>query len=166
MAERDRPQPHQLQVHPQQHSKSLIGQRGAAAGGPSASKVLAVLAMLPLGGTFLALAGVTLTGTIIGLCVTTPLFIIFSPVIVPAAIVLALAVTGFLTSGAFGLTALSSLSWVLSILRQKTGSVPEMADQAKKRVAGIADYVGQKTKEVGQDIQSKVHEAGGKTGRT
>ncbi|KAL9454791.1 hypothetical protein AB3S75_010235 [Citrus x aurantiifolia] len=163
MAERDRPQPHQLQVHPQLHGKSLMGQRGAAGGGPSASKVLAVLAMLPLGGTFLALAGVTLTGTIIGLCVTTPLFIIFSPVIVPAAIVLALAVTGFLTSGAFGLTALSSLSWVLSILRQKTGSV---ADQAKKRVAGMADYVGQKTKEVGQDIQSKVHEAGGKTGRT
>lgn len=170
MAERDRPQPHQLQVHPQQHryegGKSLMGQRGEGGGGPSASKVLAVMAMLPLGGTLLALAGFTLTGTIIGLCVTTPLFIIFSPVIVPAAIVLALAVTGFLTSGAFGLTGLSSLSWVLNILQQKTGSVPELADLAKKRVAGMTDFVGQKTKEVGQEIQSKAHEAGGKTGRT
>ncbi|KAJ4729282.1 Oleosin family protein [Melia azedarach] len=165
MADRDRvdrPQPHQLQVHPQLRydagGKALMQQRG-----PSASKVLAVMALLPVGGTLLALAGITLAGTIIGLLVTTPLFIIFSPVIVPAAIVIGLAVTGFFTSGAFGLTALSSLSWVLSRLRQKTGSMPEMADQAKRRVAGMADFVGLKTKEVGQEIQKQAHEAG-KTG--
>lgn len=163
MADRgDRPQPHQLQVHPQQRydagEKSLImSQRG-----PSASKVLAVLTMLPVGGTLLALAGITLTGTVIGLCVMTPLFIIFSPVIVPAALVLGLAITGFFASGAFGLTALSSLSWVLNCLRQRT---PEMADQAKKRVAGMAEFVGQKTKEAGQEVQTKAHDIA-KPGRT
>ncbi|KAL5864322.1 hypothetical protein ACOSQ3_001836 [Xanthoceras sorbifolium] len=174
--DRDRPQPHQIQVHPQHRGydagvKTLMPRRG-----PSTSQVLAVLVLLPVGGTLLALAGITLAGTFIGLCVATPLFIIFSPVLVPAAITIGLAVAGFFTSGAFGLTALSSLSWVLNSFRQATGTVPEMADQAKRRVANMAGFVGQKTKEVGQEIQSKAHEVGrteiggktegGKTGKT
>ncbi|MQJ21776.1 hypothetical protein EI020_24650, partial [Escherichia coli] len=66
----------------------------------------------------------------------------------------------FFTSGAFGLTALSSLSWVLNSFRQATGTVPELADEAKRRMADMAGYVGQKTKDVGQEIQIKAHEAG------
>ncbi|KAJ0111566.1 hypothetical protein Patl1_02814 [Pistacia atlantica] len=167
--DRDRPQPHQLQVHPQHRYdhhgagvKSLLPRRG-----PSASQVLAVVALLPVGGTLLALAGLTLAGSIIGLLVTTPLFIIFSPVIVPAAIAIGLAVAGFFTSGAFGLTGLTSFSWILNSFRQSTGSVPDMADQAKRRMADMAGFVGQKTKEVGQEIQSKAHEVGKTgTGRT
>ena len=174
---RDRQPAHQIQVHPRAYDpgmKTHMQQRG-----PSTSQVLAVLALLPVAGTLLALAGITLTGTVIGLCVATPLFIIFSPVLVPAAITIGLAVTGFFTSGAFGLSALSSLSWVLNSFRQATGTMPEMADQAKRRMADMAGYVGQKTKEVGQEIQSKAHEVGrtdvggvkttdvgGKTGRT
>ena len=158
--ERDRPQPHQLQVHPQHRydagPKSFMPKRG-----PSASQVLAVITLLPIGGTLLALSGLTLAGSVIGLLITTPLFIIFSPVIVPAAIVIGLAVTGFFTSGAFGLTGLTSFSWVLNSFRQTTGS--EMADQAKRRMADVAGYVGQKTREVGQEIQTKAHEVG-KTG--
>ncbi|KAL0014379.1 hypothetical protein SO802_001448 [Lithocarpus litseifolius] len=92
MAERDRPV-HQLQVHPQHQyeggMKSHYQQRG-----PSTTKVLAVLALLPVGGTLLALSGLTLLCSVIGLAVSTPLFIIFSPVLVPAAIVIGLAVTG------------------------------------------------------------------------
>lgn len=109
--DRDRLQPHQLQVHPRYEGGMKLADRGG--GGPSASKVLAVMASLPVGGTLLALAGFTLLMTVVGLAITTPLFIIFSPILLPAAIVVGLAVTGFLTSGAFGLTALSSLSWVI-----------------------------------------------------
>lgn len=171
MAERDRDlsHPHQLQVHSQHRYdhygagvKSLLPRRG-----PSTSQVLAVVTLLPVGGTLLALAGLTLAGSIIGLVVTTPLFIIFSPVIVPAAIAIGLAVAGFFTSGAFGLMGLTSFSWILNSLRQCIGSVPEMADQAKLRMADMAEYVGQRTKEVGQEIQSKANEAGKTgTGRT
>lgn len=163
--DRDRPHPHQVQVHPQHRyehlgagAKSLLPRRG-----PSASQVVAVVTLLPVAGTLLALAGLTLAGSLIGLLVTTPLFIIFSPVIVPAAIAIGLAMTGFFTSGAFGLTGLTSLSWILNSFRQSSGSVPEMADQAKRRMADMAGYVGQKTKEGGQEIQSKPPEVG-KTG--
>ncbi|OWM71513.1 oleosin 18.2 kDa-like [Punica granatum] len=168
--DRDRPQPHQLQVHPQ-HGRyeggmkgTLIGDRGG--GGPSATKVLAVMASLPVGGSLLALAGFTLLMTVVGLAITTPLFILFSPVLVPAAVVVGLAVTGFLTSGAFGLTALSSLSWVLRYIRQARGTSTLMhdpLDATKRRMQDMAGYAGQKTKEMGQQIQSK---AGAQEGRT
>ncbi|MBA0683427.1 hypothetical protein Goari_025087, partial [Gossypium aridum] len=85
------------------------GDRTNYQSGPSTTQVLTVLTLLPIGGTLLALAGLTLTGTVIGLCVATPLFVIFSPVLLPAAIAVFMAVAGFLSSGAFGLTGLSSL---------------------------------------------------------
>ncbi|CAL9014663.1 unnamed protein product [Prunus brigantina] len=149
----DRPQPHQLQVRPQ-HGLGAKPQYQ----GPSTGQVLAVITGLPVGGTLLALAGLTLMGTIIGALLATPLFIIFSPVLVPALFVIGLAVTGFLTSGAFGLTALSSLSWVTNYLRRAAGLVPEQLDQMKRRTADMAEFVGQKTKEGSQDIQSKAQD--------
>ncbi|KAI4348190.1 hypothetical protein L6164_008944 [Bauhinia variegata] len=163
----DRSQPHQVQVHTQgrhegglQHHKGHLyppdynnNQRS-----PSTSQVLALLAGLPVGGTLLALAGLTLLGTFIGLAVATPLFIIFSPVLVPATIVLGLAVAGFLTSGAAGLTGLSSFSWVMNYIRQTQGTMPDQLDHAKRKMADMAGYVGQKTKEVGQDIQTRAHD--------
>jgi hypothetical protein len=149
--------PHQLQLHPQHPYdggiRSHYQQRG-----PSATKVLAVLVLLPVGGTLLALAGLTLIGSVIGLAVTTPLFIVFSPVLVPAAIVIGLAITGFLSSGAFGLTGLSSLNWLLDYLRQASRELPYEMDQAKRRMQDVAVYVGQKTKDVGQEIQTKAQE--------
>ncbi|XP_015897790.3 oleosin Ara h 10.0102 [Ziziphus jujuba] len=168
----DRPQPHQIQVHPQHPYGGVQHQYGGAGGknvysqqqhnrGPSTSQVLAVLTLLPVGGTLLALAGITLTGTIIGLAVTTPLFLIFSPVLVPAGLTIGLAVAAFLTSGAFGLTGLSSLSWFFNFFRQatgSTGSVQEQLDRAKKRMLDVAEYTGHKTKDVGQEIQTKAQE--------
>lgn len=153
--DRDRPQPHQLQVHPQLRGYgegAVKTQRG-----PSATQILAVVTLLPVGGTLLFLAGLTLAGTLIGLALTTPLFVISSPVLVPAAILFALAVTGFLSSGAFGLTGLSSLSWVLNCFRQKA---PEQMENAKRRMQDAAVKLGQKTKEVGEKIQTKAQETG------
>ena len=90
-----------------------------------------------MGGFLLLLAG-----TLLGLAVTTPLFVVFSPVLVPAWLTMALAVAGFLTSGAFGNTALSSLSWIINYVRRT--HVPE---QAKRIAAQKAREMGQKTQE-------------------
>ncbi|KAL3567842.1 hypothetical protein D5086_030493 [Populus alba] len=147
----DRKQPHQVQVQ-------VHGLRGQQQQGPSASKVLTVLTMLPVGGGLLALAGITLVGTLIGLTVTTPLFILFSPVLVPAALLIGFAVTSFSASGALGLTGFRSLSWVASYVQEATRTMPESLDQAKRRMQDMAGYVGQRTKEVGQEIQRKAHE--------
>lgn len=114
MADRgDRIQPHQLQVRPQYGGKGLAHGQVRGVGVPSAPKVLATVASVPVGGGLLMLAGFNLLGTLVGAAITMPLFILFSPILVPAAIAIGLAVTGFLTSGAFGLTALSALSWVI-----------------------------------------------------
>nr|ABB01624.1 oleosin high molecular weight isoform [Linum usitatissimum] len=165
-------QPHQVQVHTQHHYPTggafgryegvLKGgpyhQQGTGSG-PSASKVLAVMTALPIGGTLLALAGITLAGTMIGLAITTPIFVICSPVLVPAALLIGFAVSAFLASGMAGLTGLTSLSWFARYLQQAGQGVgvgvPDSFDQAKRRMQDAAGYMGQKTKEVGQEIQRK-----------
>ncbi|XP_071703484.1 oleosin-like [Rutidosis leptorrhynchoides] len=142
--------------YPQQHQQHQ---------GPSSSKVMAIMALLPVGAILLGLAGITLVGTVIGLAVATPLFIIFSPVIVPAVLTIGLAVTGFLTSGTFGLTGLSSLSYLVSMLRQSAPSIPEQMDYVKEKIQDVGEYAGQKTKDVGQTIQNKAHEMGEQGGQ-
>ncbi|XP_027358765.1 P24 oleosin-like [Abrus precatorius] len=165
-----RTQPHQVQVHtttthryeggattqPRYEGgvKTLFPQRG-----PSTSQVLAVVAGVFIGGTLLFLSGISLIASLIGLAITTPLFILFSPVLVPATITIGLAVAGVLASGACGLMGLMSFSWVINYVRQTQGTVPVQLDAAKRRVADMASYMGQKTKEVGQDIQTKAQEA-------
>ncbi|XP_022850877.1 oleosin 18.2 kDa-like [Olea europaea var. sylvestris] len=122
-------------------------------GRPSTSQVLAVVTLLPVGGVLLCLAGLTLAGSLIGLALTTPLFVVFSPVLVPAVLTICLAVVGFLTSGAFGITALSSLSWLINYTRRMSGSMPEQLDQAKRHVQETAGHLGHKARETGRKTQ-------------
>lgn len=121
-------------------------------------QVLAVIAGVPVGGTLLTLAGLTLAGSVIGLMLAFPLFLIFSPVIVPAAFVIGLAMTGFMASGAIGLTGLSSMSWVLNHIRRVRERMPDELEEAKQRLADMAEYVGQRTKDAGQTIEEKAHD--------
>ncbi|CAI0547150.1 unnamed protein product, partial [Linum tenue] len=81
----------------------------------------------PLGGFLLLVAGLVFAATLIGLAVATPVFVICSPVIVPAALAIGMAVMGFLTSGAFRITA---LSWMANyICRTRVGAVvPEQME--------------------------------------
>ncbi|EPS67137.1 oleosin, partial [Genlisea aurea] len=134
--------------------KSILPQRGR----PSTSQILAVVTLLPVGASLLGLAGITLVGTLLGLAVATPVFIICSPVLVPAAILLSGAVAGFLTSGAFGLMGLSSLSWLLNSFRQATGAEP--LEYARRRMQEATIQVGEKTKQMGEMMGDKAKQAG------
>ncbi|XP_010251121.1 PREDICTED: oleosin 21.2 kDa-like [Nelumbo nucifera] len=116
--------------------------------GPSSFQVMAVIALFPIGGFLLAVAGLSLTATVIGLVVSTPLLIIFSPVLIPAATTIGLAVMGFLTAAAFGLAALSSFSWILNYLRGKRATLPEHLDYAQRRMQEAAGYMEQKAKDM------------------
>ncbi|EOA18739.1 hypothetical protein CARUB_v10007329mg [Capsella rubella] len=126
--------------------------------GPSSTQVLSLLVGVPVVGSLLALAGLLLAGSVIGLMVALPLFLLFSPVIVPAALTIGLAVTGFLASGMFGLTGLSSISWVMNYLRGTRRTVPEQLEYAKRRMADAVSYAGQKGKEMGQHVQNKAQD--------
>ncbi|XP_043704000.1 oleosin H2-like [Telopea speciosissima] len=156
----------EIQVHHIHHPKhgiesfkSRIPEKG-----PSTSQVIAVITLFPIGGILLTIAGIILTITVISLALATPLFVIFSPVLVPATIVIGLALMGFLASGAFGLTAVSSLSWIFNYLRGSvtgaTADMPEQLEYAKRHMREAASHVGQKTKDVGQAIQNKAQEGG------
>ncbi|KAL1819477.1 hypothetical protein DCAR_0415756 [Daucus carota subsp. sativus] len=146
--------PRHIQIHSQATHQN----------GPTTSQVLAIITLLPVGATLLGLAGITFIGTVIGLAVTTPVFIIFSPVIVPAVLAIGLAVAGVMASGVFGISGLSSLSWLLTLFRQTAEAMPETVDAAKKRALDVASYAGQKTKEAGQTIQNKAARNDGKEG--
>ncbi|KAM0058116.1 putative oleosin [Helianthus debilis subsp. tardiflorus] len=128
--------------------------------GPSTGKIIAIMALLPITGILFGLAGITLVGTVIGLAIATPLFVIFSPIIVPAVIAIGLAVTGFLTSGTFGLTGLSSLSYLFNMVRRSTMSVPDQMDYVKGKLQDVGEYTGQRTKDLGQKMQHTAHEMG------
>ncbi|KAJ4782547.1 Oleosin [Rhynchospora pubera] len=111
-----------------QHMKAVAPPKGPS----RASHVTALVTLLPLGGTLLGFSGVTLACTTVGLAVLTPLFILFSPIIVPAVLTVGLAVTGFLVSGALGLAALSAFSWIFSYFRGRR-SGPGLAMEPLER---------------------------------
>ncbi|KAJ4974403.1 hypothetical protein NE237_007577 [Protea cynaroides] len=129
--------------------------------GPSGSQVVAVITLFPIGGILFSLSCIILAVTVICLALSTPLFVIFSPILVPAAIALGLALSGFLASGLFGLTGLSSLSWILNYLRGTKAEMPEQLEYGKRRMQDTAGHVVQRTK----DVASKAHE-GVRTHRT
>ncbi|KAG4147959.1 hypothetical protein ERO13_D05G256000v2 [Gossypium hirsutum] len=112
--------------------------------GPSTSKVLTVATLLPVGGTLLLLAGLSLIGSLIGLAIAAPLFLIFSPVLVPAALLIAGSIAGFLTSGAFGITGLSSLSWIANYIRGSRSSMSQGLDPVKWPLPDTAVSMEQK----------------------
>ncbi|KAK7278570.1 hypothetical protein RJT34_23602 [Clitoria ternatea] len=78
------------------------------------------------GGSLLILAALILAGTVIALTIVTPLFVIFSPVLVPAVVTASLLGLGFMASGGFGVAAITVLAW---IYRYVTGKHPPGADQ-------------------------------------
>ncbi|KAI4993151.1 hypothetical protein ZWY2020_007464 [Hordeum vulgare] len=66
-----------------------------------------------------AVAGLALAGTVVGLAVATPVFLLFSPVLVPAALTIGMASPGFLASRrALQLGGLSSLTVLANTARQ------------------------------------------------
>jgi Oleosin len=145
-------------VRPGVGMKSLLPDKG-----PSASQALTVATLFPLGGFLLILSGLALTASVIGLVLATPVFLLFSPVLVPAALLMGLAVTGFLTSGVLGLGGLSSLTCLANIARGLIQRTPDYMEQAKRRMAEAAAHAGQKAKDAGEAIQSKAQQTAGRT---
>ncbi|KAF5177657.1 Oleosin 14.9 kDa [Thalictrum thalictroides] len=121
----DRFQHHQTQHQLQQQSST-------------ARQVVKATTAVTLGGTLLMLSGLILAGTVIALCIATPVMVLFSPVLVPAVITVGLVIAGFLTSGGFGVAAVTVLTWMY---KSMTGqSVPnQLASKAKD----LKEHLGQ-----------------------
>lgn len=86
---------------------------------PSSSQAITVATVFPIGGILLTLSGLILTATIVGFTATLPLFLLFSPVLVPAAALIGFALVGFFVSGAMGVSAVAALSWMVGSVRRE-----------------------------------------------
>lgn len=106
------------------------------------------------GGSLIVLSGLLLSGTVIALTIATPLFVLFSPVLVPALITLSLLITGFLASGGFGVAAVTVLSWIYGYVTGKQPPGAEQLDQARQRLAGKAREMRDKAEQYGQQQTS------------
>nr|AAQ56114.1 pollen specific glycine-rich protein GRP20 [Boechera stricta] len=69
----------------------------------------------------LLLAGLSLTGTALALVASMPLFLLFSPVLVPAGITTTVLASGLMAGGTSGVTALNIIMW---LYKQFTGKDP------------------------------------------
>ncbi|XP_010555609.1 PREDICTED: oleosin Bn-III-like [Tarenaya hassleriana] len=117
---------------------------------PKSRQMVKAATAVTAGGSLLVLSGLTLAGTVIALTVATPLLVIFSPVLVPAVITVALLVTGFLASGGFGIAAITVFSW---IYRYVTGRHPPGADKldsARLKLASKAQEMKDRAQQFGQ----------------
>ncbi|KAI0500717.1 hypothetical protein KFK09_018933 [Dendrobium nobile] len=115
----------------------------------TAHQLLKAVTAVATGGSLLAISGLTMAGTVIVLAIATPLLVIFSPVLVPAAIAIALIISGFLTSGGFGVAALSVLAWMYRYLAGKHPVGADQIDQARARIAA-------KARDIKESAQQKV----------
>ncbi|XP_020674478.1 oleosin 16 kDa [Dendrobium catenatum] len=131
----DRGQYQQQQQHQKQQS--------------TAHQLLKAVTAVATGGSLLAISGLTMAGTVIVLAIATPLLVIFSPVLVPAAIAIALIISGFLTSGGFGVAALSVLAWMYRYLAGQHPVGADQIDQARARIAA-------KARDIKESAQQKV----------
>ncbi|KAK7861310.1 oleosin Cor a 13-like [Quercus suber] len=122
-----------------------------------AQQVVRAATAVTAGGSLLILSGLILAATVIALTIATPLFVIFSPVLVPAIIAVALIFMGFIASGGFGVAALTVLSW---IYRYVTGEHPPGADQldhARLKLASKAREMKDRAEQFGQQHISGTH---------
>lgn len=126
---------------------------------PNTRQTARFLAAAAIGAALLALSGLTLTGTVLSLIIATPVLVLFSPVLVPAGIVLFLVTAGFLFSGACGVAAISTLSWIYNYVAGKHPPGADQLDYARSRIANKARDMKERAKEYGNYVQHKAQEA-------
>jgi hypothetical protein len=112
-----------------------------------------------IGVTLLFLSGLILVGTVIGLIIATPLLVIFSPILVPAAIVLSLIAGGFMFSGGCGVAAIAALSWIYNYVSGNRPAGTDTLDYAKGLITDKARDVKDRAKEYGNYAQGRAQDA-------
>ncbi|KAG5048518.1 hypothetical protein JHK85_009621 [Glycine max] len=120
---------------------------------PPSRQTVKFITAATIGITLLLLSGLTLTGTVIGLIIATPLLVIFSPILVPAAFVLFLVASGFLFSGGCGVAAIAALSWIYNYVSGNQPAGYDTLDYAKGYLADKARDVKERAKDYGSYAQ-------------
>lgn len=126
--------------------------------GLSTSQIIAVVTLfLPACVILILMASLTLAGTFLGLAVTTLLFVIFSPALVPLAIVIGFAFVWLLKSGALKLPELPFLSGLFNSIRQIIRVLQQM-ERVAQLAQGTTGQMGQVAAGIGQTALSKAED--------
>ncbi|PON92436.1 Oleosin [Trema orientale] len=136
--------------HQPQSQQQFGGQQQQQQLQPRSHQVVKAATAVTAGGSLLVLSGLVLAGTVIALTIATPLFVIFSPVLVPAVITVGLIITGFLASGGFGVAAITVLSWIYRYVTGKHPPGADQLDQARHKLASKAREMKDKAEQFGQ----------------
>nr|GEU90107.1 oleosin 1 [Tanacetum cinerariifolium] len=83
------------------------------------SKVIIKATKIIIGSSLILLSGLTFVGTVFGLILITPLFVIFSPVLVSAVIAVFVLATGFFISEVVGFADVAVLAWLYMYVTYK-----------------------------------------------
>nr|AXN72675.1 oleosin 2 [Carthamus tinctorius] len=105
---------------------------------PASYQVAKATTALTLGVSLTLLSGLTMSATVIGLVLLTPLLLIFSPVLVPAVITSFLIIAGVMTSGLLGMSAVFVFFWTYNYASGKHPIGADRLDRARERIAGAA----------------------------
>ncbi|KAH7297904.1 hypothetical protein KP509_25G017900 [Ceratopteris richardii] len=104
----------------------------------------------PLGWVaLLAVGGILATGTVITLIVLTPVFIFFSPILVPLGIILFLCTAGFLTAVGSAIGTVMAISWIYRYFKGKHPPGAEKIEYAMTRIHDTAEQVKHKARDLG-----------------
>ncbi|XP_031502196.1 oleosin L-like [Nymphaea colorata] len=122
-------------------------------------QVVKVVTAVTIGGSLTVLSGLSLGGTVVALTVATPLLILFSPVLVPAAIAAILLVLGFLSSGGFAAAAVSVFAWAYRYATGKRPPGAEGMEAVRGCIAGKAREAKERAERFAHHVHGRAHEA-------
>ena len=131
-----------------------------SSGQPTSRKAVKFMTAGTIGAALLVLSGLTLTGTVVALVVATPVLVLSSPILVPAAIVVFLVASGFFFSSGCGLAAIMVSLWIYNYVTGKQHPPgADKLDYAGGRIAETAKDMKDRAKECGQNVRQKVQES-------
>ncbi|KAB5553193.1 hypothetical protein DKX38_010504 [Salix brachista] len=92
-----------------------------SSGQPTSRKAVKFMTAGTIGAALLVLSGLTLPGTVIAVVVATPVIVMFSPILVPAAIAGFSVISGIVFSSGRCLAAVMVMLWIYNYVSEKKG---------------------------------------------
>jgi len=116
--------------------------------------VFATVGAITIGGPLLAMMGFTFLATMTFLVITSPLLMIFSPLLIGAMFVLVVALTGFALAGVMALAGLLALGWVFRLV--KSGELQQSIGPVIGKLVESGENIKENVKETGKEWGSNL----------
>ncbi|CAK9190423.1 unnamed protein product [Sphagnum jensenii] len=120
---------------------------------PNSRQILGLVTLLAIGGLLLLLGGLAITGTTVTAVLATPVLILFSPILIPLAVVAFFTIGGLLGAGTFGVAVLSAISWAYNYYKNRHPYGSEQLDEVRHRLSETASQIKEKARGYGSEAK-------------